>query len=115
MKRGWEKNVTRLAVVQQLRVYGIKVKNWNAKAGSKATLQQKQADPRAGAALPVGDRLFGAPLHTLKCSAHTCGSIPSFLVDACEHLEKHIHTEGLFRKSGSVVRLKALKFTPGNP
>ncbi|NWJ07091.1 RHGBA protein, partial [Crypturellus undulatus] len=33
----------------------------------------------------------------------------SFLVDACEYLEEHIHTEGLFRKSGSLVRLKALK------
>lgn len=33
----------------------------------------------------------------------------SFLVDACTSLEEHIHTEGLFRKSGSVIRLKALK------
>uniref|UniRef100_H3AFX1 Rho GTPase activating protein 11A n=1 Tax=Latimeria chalumnae TaxID=7897 RepID=H3AFX1_LATCH len=97
----WEKNVTRLAVVQQLRVYGIKVKNWNAKAGSKGK--------ETNCTIFKGKKLFGAPLHTLKCSAHTCGSIPSFLVDACEHLEKHIHTEGLFRKSGSVVRLKALK------
>uniref|UniRef100_A0A8B9VWC3 Rho-GAP domain-containing protein n=1 Tax=Anas zonorhyncha TaxID=75864 RepID=A0A8B9VWC3_9AVES len=37
------------------------------------------------------------------------GYIPSFLVDACEYLEEHIHTEGLFRKSGSLVRIKALK------
>lgn len=33
----------------------------------------------------------------------------SFLVDACMRLTVHIDTEGLFRKSGSVVRLKALK------
>lgn len=33
----------------------------------------------------------------------------SFLVDACTSLEEHIHTEGLFRKSGSVIRLRALK------
>lgn len=33
----------------------------------------------------------------------------SFLVDACMMLTAHINTEGLFRKSGSVVRLKALK------
>lgn len=33
----------------------------------------------------------------------------SFLVEACKYLEEHIHTEGLFRKSGSFVRLKALK------
>ncbi|KPP69034.1 rho GTPase-activating protein 11A-like [Scleropages formosus] len=33
----------------------------------------------------------------------------SFLVDACTSLKEHIHTEGLFRKSGSVIRLKALR------
>uniref|UniRef100_A0A8D2L7M1 Rho-GAP domain-containing protein n=1 Tax=Varanus komodoensis TaxID=61221 RepID=A0A8D2L7M1_VARKO len=37
------------------------------------------------------------------------GSIPCFLVDACKYLEEHIHTEGLFRKSGSFVRLRTLK------
>ncbi|NXR06956.1 RHGBB protein, partial [Semnornis frantzii] len=36
-------------------------------------------------------------------------SLLSFLVDTCEYLEDHVHTEGLFRKSGSLVRLKALK------
>ncbi|KAH0620575.1 hypothetical protein JD844_021190, partial [Phrynosoma platyrhinos] len=36
-------------------------------------------------------------------------SLPSFLVEACKYLEEHIHTEGLFRKSGSFVRLKTLK------
>lgn len=30
-------------------------------------------------------------------------------MDICTSLEEHIHTEGLFRKSGSVIRLKALK------
>ncbi|ETE69856.1 Rho GTPase-activating protein 11A, partial [Ophiophagus hannah] len=32
-----------------------------------------------------------------------------FLVEACQYLEEHIQIEGLFRKSGSVVRLKTLK------
>lgn len=36
-------------------------------------------------------------------------SFLSFLVDTCEYLEEYVHTEGLFRKSGSLVRLKALK------
>ncbi|XP_014797555.1 PREDICTED: rho GTPase-activating protein 11A isoform X2 [Calidris pugnax] len=36
-------------------------------------------------------------------------SVIHFLVDTCEYLEEHVHTEGLFRKSGSLVRLKALK------
>ncbi|KAM3594759.1 uncharacterized protein V6R79_013850 [Siganus canaliculatus] len=38
-----------------------------------------------------------------------CGSVPSFLVDACMMLLAHVNTEGLFRKSGSIVRLKALR------
>lgn len=32
-----------------------------------------------------------------------------FLVDVCKYLEIHADTEGLFRKSGSVVRQKLLK------
>ncbi|MGH0139043.1 UNVERIFIED_CONTAM: hypothetical protein FKN15_068362 [Acipenser sinensis] len=32
-----------------------------------------------------------------------------FLVDACEFLSLHLHTEGLFRKSGSVSRIRALQ------
>uniref|UniRef100_A0A8C7S907 Rho-GAP domain-containing protein n=1 Tax=Oncorhynchus mykiss TaxID=8022 RepID=A0A8C7S907_ONCMY len=34
---------------------------------------------------------------------------PSFLMDACTSLLEHVDTEGLFRKSGSIVRLKALR------
>lgn len=37
----------------------------------------------------------------------------SFLVDACMMLLAHVDTEGLFRKSGSVVRLKALRVSDG--
>uniref|UniRef100_A0A8C4VTT2 Neuroendocrine protein 7B2 n=1 Tax=Gopherus evgoodei TaxID=1825980 RepID=A0A8C4VTT2_9SAUR len=55
-------------------------------------------------------KVFGISLHSLPQSVvPEYGSIPSFLVDACEYLEEHIHTEGLFRKSGSFVRLKTLK------
>ncbi|CAI5780821.1 rho GTPase-activating protein 11A-like [Podarcis lilfordi] len=32
-----------------------------------------------------------------------------FLVDACELLRPHLHVEGLFRKCGSMTRIKALK------
>ena len=33
----------------------------------------------------------------------------SFLIDTLEEIEKHILTEGLFRKSGSAARQKELK------
>ncbi|NWH60945.1 RHGBA protein, partial [Geococcyx californianus] len=55
-------------------------------------------------------KIFGTSFHALPLSlVPEYGYIPSFLVDACEYLEEHIHTEGLFRKTGSLVRLKSLK------
>ena len=37
------------------------------------------------------------------------GSVPKFLCDAVQVLERHASTEGLFRKSGSLARQKDLK------
>lgn len=92
-------NLARLAVIQQLRAYGIKIKHWNSKS---------RTEPGKGA-IPSG-KVFGAPLHTLpQLDIPVYGHIPSFLVFACKHLEDHAHTEGLFRKSGSIVRQKNLK------
>ncbi|NWH74664.1 RHGBA protein, partial [Piaya cayana] len=55
-------------------------------------------------------KIFGTSFHALPLShVPEYGYIPSFLADTCEYLEEHIHTEGLFRKTGSLVRLKALK------
>ncbi|XP_032919800.1 rho GTPase-activating protein 11A isoform X2 [Catharus ustulatus] len=55
-------------------------------------------------------KVFGISFHALPQSlVPEYGYIPSFLVDTCAYLEEHVHTEGLFRKSGSLVRLKALK------
>ncbi|KAL8219878.1 UNVERIFIED_CONTAM: hypothetical protein K2H54_035520 [Gekko kuhli] len=65
--------------------------------------------PSQGKAVSVpARRLFGVPLHSLPLSAHAEG-VPQFLVDACELLRLHLHVEGLFRKTGSVTRIKALK------
>ncbi|KAM6069135.1 rho GTPase-activating protein 11A isoform 2-T2 [Theristicus caerulescens] len=58
----------------------------------------------------IKGKIFGISFHALPQSlVPEYGYIPSFLVDTCEYLEEHVHTEGLFRKSGSLVRLKALK------
>ncbi|CAI9573163.1 unnamed protein product [Staurois parvus] len=55
-------------------------------------------------------KIFGAPILSLpQLFIPEYGSIPTFLVDVCKYLESHAHTEGLFRKSGSVVRQKLLK------
>lgn len=93
--------VVRLAVLQQLRAaYGIKVKGGSCRGA---------AGKQPGAAAVEG-KVFGISLHSLPQSVvPEYGSIPSFLVDACKCLEEHVNTEGLFRKSGSFVRLKTLK------
>uniref|UniRef100_A0A4W3HF24 Rho GTPase activating protein 11B n=1 Tax=Callorhinchus milii TaxID=7868 RepID=A0A4W3HF24_CALMI len=58
----------------------------------------------------VPNVVFGTSLNALpQCTIPDHGTIPQILVDTCIYLEQHIHTEGLFRKSGSVIRLKALK------
>ncbi|XP_031449585.1 rho GTPase-activating protein 11A isoform X2 [Phasianus colchicus] len=94
------RGLLRLAVLQELRVsYGIKVKSGACLAAAK--------QPAAAAA---ENKVFGTSFYALPQSlVPEYGYIPSFLVDACEYLEEHVHTEGLFRKSGSLVRLKALK------
>lgn len=98
----WDQRLVRLAVVQQLRaVYGIKVK------GGRGQCDRKRLET---AAAEIVGKIFGVPFNALpQCVVPEYGHIPSFLVDACTNLEEHIHTEGLFRKSGSVIRLKALK------
>lgn len=98
----WNQRLVRLAVLQQLRaVHGIKVK------GSRGHCDRRRQET---AATETGGKIFGVPFNALPHSVvPEYGYIPSFLVDACTSLEEHIHTEGLFRKSGSVIRLKALK------
>ncbi|XP_030307460.1 rho GTPase-activating protein 11A isoform X2 [Calypte anna] len=94
------RRLVRLAVLEELRAsYGIKVKSGSCLGAAK----------QPGAAATEG-KIFGISFHALPQSlVPEYGYIPSFLVDTCEYLEEHAHTEGLFRKSGSLVRLKALK------
>nr|XP_042123943.1 inactive Rho GTPase-activating protein 11B [Peromyscus maniculatus bairdii] len=98
----WDQRLVRLALLQQLRaVYGIKVK------GGRGQCDRRRHET---AATEIRGKIFGVPFNSLPHSVvPEYGHIPSFLVDACTSLEEHIHTEGLFRKSGSVIRLKALK------
>ncbi|XP_028577749.2 rho GTPase-activating protein 11A isoform X1 [Podarcis muralis] len=94
------RGLAKLAVQQQLRVaYGIKVKNRPAKG-----------KPLPAAAGEGKGKIFGIALHELPHQdVPEYDRIPCFLVEACKYLEEHISTEGLFRISGSVVRIKALK------
>ncbi|XP_072285047.1 rho GTPase-activating protein 11A isoform X2 [Pyxicephalus adspersus] len=95
-------NLAKLAVIQHLRSYGIKIKHWNSK-------QRTDAGKGSSGTVQSG-KIFGVPVHSLPhLFIPEYGNIPSFLVEVCRYLESHAHTEGLFRKSGSVVRQKLLK------
>ncbi|XP_042599026.1 rho GTPase-activating protein 11A-like [Cyprinus carpio] len=86
-----ERNVVRLAVVQHLRsVYGIKIKNWN-----KNRNKQTSANTV---------RVFGNFISMCICVRGLRQQ--QMFVDV---LLEHLDTEGLFRKSGSVVRVKSLR------
>lgn len=92
-----EQRETSHVIIQHLKATGIKIKRWK---GSLSEQQEKVASPGIG--------LFGIPLHGLPLS-ESDEAVPQFLVDICQFLSQHLHTEGLFRKSGSVTRIKALK------
>ncbi|XP_061898133.1 rho GTPase-activating protein 11A-like isoform X1 [Entelurus aequoreus] len=94
-----ERSAIRRVVVQHLRsTYGIKTKIWNK---NKALSCKSTATNST--------KVFGVPLASLPYYDMACGCVPSFLVDACMKLQAHVDTEGLFRISGSLVRLKALR------
>ncbi|KAG9263209.1 hypothetical protein AMEX_G23216 [Astyanax mexicanus] len=89
-----------LAVVRALKTAGIRVRNW------KSFIQtQSQAEEN------LQPFAFGRELQLLpqRHVTELDGTVPLFLVEACEYLSQHLHTEGLFRKTGSLSRIRALR------
>ncbi|KAK1800598.1 hypothetical protein P4O66_005811, partial [Electrophorus voltai] len=105
-----EDRVRLLAIVHALKAIGIRVKNWknflNGDAASGETLNQ--VNPPS---VEVQVFAFGRDLQLIpqRHLTELDGTVPLFLVEACEYLSQHLHTEGLFRKTGSVGRIRALK------
>ncbi|MGH0163044.1 UNVERIFIED_CONTAM: hypothetical protein FKN15_043969 [Acipenser sinensis] len=100
----FEDGETAAAVLHNLKSAGIKIKNWrNCFIDAHRHTEEF--------AKPLSSFSFGRELHTLpQCFIPALGGdVPQFLVDACEFLSLHLHTEGLFRKSGSVSRIRALQ------
>ncbi|XP_037100569.1 rho GTPase-activating protein 11B-like [Syngnathus acus] len=57
-----------------------------------------------------GAKIFGVPLENLSRSfIPEFGLVPGFLVDSCSFLLERAGTVGLFRKPGSLPRIKALR------
>ncbi|XP_066438066.1 rho GTPase-activating protein 11A-like [Eleutherodactylus coqui] len=74
--------------------------------GIKLRVPKKTVSPEVQRKTTNGE-IFGVPLQFLPLSKE--GEIPQFVVDICQFLSCHLDTEGLFRKSGSVNRIKTLK------
>ncbi|KAF4082237.1 hypothetical protein AMELA_G00149200 [Ameiurus melas] len=91
-----------LAVVRALKAVGVRVRNWKSFLHGERTLEQET---------PQQFFAFGRDLQLLpQCHvAEVDGSVPLFLVEACEYLSQHLHTEGIFRKTGSLGRIRALR------
>ncbi|XP_053330131.1 rho GTPase-activating protein 11A-like [Spea bombifrons] len=83
-------------IIQYLKSLGIKIRPLKKSLSLDA---QKKMPP---------DGLFGVPLQSLPVNSKE-GGVPQLVVDICQFLRSHLRTEGLFRKSGSIIRIKALK------
>ncbi|XP_077336786.1 rho GTPase-activating protein 11A-like [Lithobates pipiens] len=84
-----------VVIIQHLKSLGIKLR-----------MPKKMVSPDVQRKSSSGG-LFGVPLQSLPPSAE--GEVPQLVVDICRFLSCHLSTEGLFRKSGSVNRIKNLK------
>ncbi|XP_048840164.1 uncharacterized protein zgc:153345 isoform X2 [Brienomyrus brachyistius] len=90
------------AVIGALKGAGIRVKNWKSFLNSgNAARQESRCVSFA----------FGRDLVSLpQCHLPEVGGfVPKFLVDSCAFLSLHLHTEGLFRKTGSLSRIRSLR------
>uniref|UniRef100_A0AAY4B3H6 Rho-GAP domain-containing protein n=1 Tax=Denticeps clupeoides TaxID=299321 RepID=A0AAY4B3H6_9TELE len=86
-------HVIRVVALQRLRVaHGIEVKRGHRLGGTEGGVGSKDGN-----------------VNVLVCHVPEYGLVPCFVADACQFLLKHAGTEGLFRRSSSVVRLKDLK------
>ncbi|CAN0400799.1 unnamed protein product [Lampetra fluviatilis] len=85
-----EERSARAAVVHWLKAYGLRAK----------VLVKSHTDKTW--------TVFGSPL-SLHRIDEDHAAVPNFVVEACQYLQQHASTEGLFRKSGSFSRMKELK------
>ncbi|KAM9437483.1 uncharacterized protein ACWYII_015382 isoform 2-T7 [Salvelinus alpinus] len=93
-----------VAVIHALKASGVRVKNW--KNFFNGPYTSGPVRPENQSQFAFGRDLILLPqCHLTDMS----GTVPKFLVDACEFLSQHLHTEGLFRKTGSLSRIRALK------
>ncbi|XP_067113466.1 uncharacterized protein zgc:153345 [Osmerus mordax] len=93
-----------VAVINTLKTAGIRVKNWKNYLNGASLNNSLRKESQLKFA-------FGRDLSLVpQCDVKDVGgTVPKFLVDACGFLSHHLHTEGLFRKTGSLNRIRALR------
>ncbi|XP_055519498.1 inactive Rho GTPase-activating protein 11B-like [Leucoraja erinacea] len=109
------------SLLQYLKTLGIKVKHMKHHTCGLAhpvaspcfvfdrlKVCRRLVERRPSSGLVFGNSLHALPQYSLPDGS---GSIPRFLMEACSFLSQHVHTEGIFRKSGSALRMKSLRGT----
>ncbi|KAG7483871.1 hypothetical protein MATL_G00042750 [Megalops atlanticus] len=94
------------AVINALKTAGVRVKNWKNFLNGASTQEDSCKQESRCNWFAFGRDLTLLP----QCRMPEMGgAVPQFLVDACEFLSLHLHTEGLFRKTGSLSRIRTLR------
>ncbi|XP_052463941.1 uncharacterized protein zgc:153345 [Carassius gibelio] len=95
-----------VAIFHALKAVGIRVKNWKNFLNGYSNCEQTFSKESVSQSFAFGRDLHLLPQHELSDMG---GTVPQFLVEACGYLSQHLHTEGLFRKTGSLSRIRALR------
>ncbi|RXN04322.1 ryanodine receptor 1-like protein [Labeo rohita] len=101
-----EERLRVVAIIHALKAVGIRVKNWKNFLNGASNCEQTFSQESASKSFAFGRDLHLLPQHELSDMG---GTVPKFLVEACGYLSQHLDTEGLFRKTGSLSRIRALR------
>ncbi|XP_067289140.1 uncharacterized protein zgc:153345 [Pseudorasbora parva] len=101
-----EERLRVVAIIHALKAVGIRVKNWKNFLNGDSNCQHSFSQESASQRFAFARDLHLLPQHQMS---DTSGTVPQFLVDACGFLSQHLDTEGLFRKTGSLSRIRALR------
>uniref|UniRef100_A0A673LD92 Uncharacterized LOC107734427 n=1 Tax=Sinocyclocheilus rhinocerous TaxID=307959 RepID=A0A673LD92_9TELE len=101
-----EERLRVVAIIHALKAVGIRVKNWKNFLNGYSNCEQTFSQESASQRFAFGRDMLLLPQHEMSDMG---GTVPQFLVEACGYLSQHLHTEGLFRKTGSLSRIRALR------
>ncbi|XP_055064138.2 uncharacterized protein [Misgurnus anguillicaudatus] len=101
-----EERLRVVAIIHALKSVGIRVKNWKNFLNGESNTEQIFTEKYGLQRFAFGRHL---PLLPQQHLSEMGGTVPQFLVQACGYLSQHLYTEGLFRKTGSLSRIRGLR------